>query len=196
MDHNEEISELIGSRICHDLVSPIGAIGNGLELMHLTGPSDLPELALIRESVNNANTRLQLFRWAFGKSQAAQQVGQTEIIALLNGLSAAGRLNYHWKGPETVNRQEVQAICLAMMCLEAALPYGGEITIIGQGDDWVFNAAGRKITSIQSRLLPEDTANTQVLPRDVQFLLLPGILSRLGRQITLTEGELELSLAF
>ena len=42
---------LIGSRICHDLISPVGAVGNGLELIQMTNTLDEPEIQLITESV-------------------------------------------------------------------------------------------------------------------------------------------------
>jgi len=40
---------LIGSRICHDLISPVGAINNGLELLLMSGMNMSPEVALIDE---------------------------------------------------------------------------------------------------------------------------------------------------
>ena len=60
------IAALIGSRICHDLISPIGAINNGLELLEMTGTSSGPEMELISESVGNASARIRFFRIAYG----------------------------------------------------------------------------------------------------------------------------------
>mgnify|MGYP000296592635 CR=1 FL=1 len=48
--NDTHLNDLIGSRICHDLISPIGAIGNGVELLGLTGPPS-PEVRLIADSV-------------------------------------------------------------------------------------------------------------------------------------------------
>ena len=58
-----ELAALIGSRICHDLVSPIGAIGNGVELLAMAGAAG-PEVRLIAESVAAANARIRFFRIA------------------------------------------------------------------------------------------------------------------------------------
>ena len=63
---NHNLASLIGSRICHDLISPIGAICNGLELMQLDGRPISPEMTLISESVNHANARIRFLRVAFG----------------------------------------------------------------------------------------------------------------------------------
>ena len=56
---NLNLSALIGSRICHDLISPIGAINNGLELLGMTTRQAGPEMALISESVENAAARIR-----------------------------------------------------------------------------------------------------------------------------------------
>ncbi|MGB2202346.1 MAG: hypothetical protein ACPH5G_13525, partial [Pseudooceanicola atlanticus] len=54
--HTRTIATLIGSRICHDLISPIGAIQNGIELLTMEGKTG-PEVALIEDSVRNASAR-------------------------------------------------------------------------------------------------------------------------------------------
>ena len=67
-----ELSQLLGSRLCHDLVSPLGAIGNGVELLEMSpdfpGIAACPELQLIAESVSSARARIQIFRVAFGQA--------------------------------------------------------------------------------------------------------------------------------
>ena len=77
-----EFAALIGSRICHDLISPIGAVNNGLELLSMTGVSPSPELALIGDSVDSASARIRFFRVAFGAAEN-QMIGPTEINAIL-----------------------------------------------------------------------------------------------------------------
>ena len=64
--NNVNIGALIGSRICHDLISPIGAINNGLELLSMSDERDGPEFDLITESVGNASARIRFFRIAYG----------------------------------------------------------------------------------------------------------------------------------
>ncbi len=65
MSHtHSNLATLIGSRICHDLISPIGAIHNGLELLELSGGmSQTPEMQLIVESCANARARVTFFDW-------------------------------------------------------------------------------------------------------------------------------------
>ncbi|HMS96693.1 MAG TPA: histidine phosphotransferase, partial [Tabrizicola sp.] len=64
MTDQPDLAALIASRICHDLISPLGAIGNGVELLAMERAG--PELDLLSESVAHANARIRLFRISFG----------------------------------------------------------------------------------------------------------------------------------
>ena len=63
---NINLAALIGSRICHDLISPIGAINNGLELLGMSGGNSSPEMDLIQESVGNASARIRATQATLG----------------------------------------------------------------------------------------------------------------------------------
>ncbi len=80
--HKPDLAALLGSRICHDLISPLGAIGNGVELLAMSGQSG-PEMAMIEDSVRNANARIRFFRMAFGPASADQSASRTETLAIL-----------------------------------------------------------------------------------------------------------------
>ena len=91
-----ELNDLIGSRICHDLISPLGAIGNGVELLTMSGMTEVPEMTLISESVENANARIRFFRIAFGGRIARGNDWQIRSLARAKrsvpGQPASGRL--------------------------------------------------------------------------------------------------------
>lgn len=183
MDHNQELAELIGSRICHDLVSPIGAIGNGLELVQMTSGTLSPEMSLIQESLDHANARIRLFRLAFGRASQTQQIGSAEISGLLADIGRTGRVNYQWDGPNAAPRTEVQAVCLAAMCLERCLPYGGRIQITHEGSFWHLTADGRKLlwdAETWQALIAMETVPEAA--NEVEFALLQNALHRLGRR--------------
>ena len=74
------LAKLIASRICHDLISPVGAIANGMELVALTGADITPEFELISDSVAGANARIKFYRIALGMSSADQKLGRSEKI--------------------------------------------------------------------------------------------------------------------
>jgi len=91
--NTSDLTSLIGSRICHDLISPLGAISNGVELLSMNGAPIGPEMSLISESVENANARIRFFRIAFGSANETQDVGQKEIQSILHDMSRGGRLS-------------------------------------------------------------------------------------------------------
>jgi histidine phosphotransferase ChpT len=120
-----ELIALLGSRLCHDLISPMGAIGNGVELMAMSGGPMSPELQLIAQSVNAANARLKFFRVAFGQASPDQRLGAPEIRNLLRDMAQTGRLTYDWRAEGDHARRVVKLCFLSLLCFETALPWGG-----------------------------------------------------------------------
>jgi histidine phosphotransferase ChpT len=80
------LTELLVSRLCHDLISPVGAIGNGLELIE-EGDAALAKeaLELSQQSARRASGRLQFFRVVFGSGGARQVLGLAEAGQLASG---------------------------------------------------------------------------------------------------------------
>ncbi|MEP2532491.1 histidine phosphotransferase family protein [Shimia sp.] len=199
MTDNTDIAALVGSRICHDLISPVGAIGNGLELIGLSEGSVGPELDLISESVGNANARIRFFRIAFGMSGADQQIGLSEIFSVLDGLASGSRIQIDWSAQGAVQRDHLRMAFLAVMCLETAMPYGGILSVNREDDDrWVFHAEGSrlKIDPALWRPLAETKRPNGITPAFVQFGLLPVITQDMGRRISIdiTETRLIMSI--
>jgi histidine phosphotransferase ChpT len=90
-------AELLASRLCHDLVSPIGAINNGVELLEEFGGGGSDEaMGLIASSGRQAARRLQFYRVAFGLagSQIVQSVG--DVRSLLGGMLEGGKSTLEW----------------------------------------------------------------------------------------------------
>lgn len=178
-----ELTALVGSRICHDLISPIGAIGNGLELLQMSGAQG-PEIALIGESVENANARVRFFRVAFGAAPADQGISRREVCAILDDLGKGARVRVHWRAAEDASRADVQLVFLAILCCETALAHGGEVDVARQGPQWVIAGTGDEL-----RLDPDLWARLGrpqprpgVTPAQVQFALLPILAERTGRR--------------
>ncbi len=182
---NTNLAALIGSRICHDLISPIGAINNGLELLTMSGDPAGPEMGLIGESVGNASARIRFFRIAFGAA-GAQMVGAGEVHSILRDLYGEGRLQISWNPAEPVQRSEVRLAFLAVLCLETAMPYGGRVDIDTNGKTWRING-GADRTNVDAdlwALLSGKAANADLLPSHVQFALLPLVAQDSGRRVT------------
>ena len=184
-----DLAALVSSRICHDLISPIGAIGNGVELLALTDGDAGAEMELINESVRNAAARIKYFRLAFGQANAGQTVSRSEVISVLTATARGGRFNYIWHIEGEQPRILVRAALLMLQVMETALPLGGDLQVRQTGNDWVFEGQGPRITVNRAHweglLNPADFK--QYTAAQVQFALLPTVLSEVGRSVTFTE---------
>ena len=139
-----KLAALIGSRICHDLISPIGAINNGLELLNMTGDAKGPEMDLIAESVNNASARIRFFRIAFGAA-GHQEIGRTEVCSVIQDTMGGGRIDVTYRPADSQPRKMVRLVFLAILCLEGALPYGGQIAITCENGRWSLLGTADKL---------------------------------------------------
>ena len=144
MTQSPDLAALIGSRICHDLVNPLSAVCNGVELLELSGVAPSEEMSLIRDSLANATARIQLFRFAFGPASDAL-VAEAEMVKLLDTLSKGARHCFVWQAG-TVPRSDVRRMLLAMLCAETMTPLGGDVTITADQTGWTVAATGRRIT--------------------------------------------------
>jgi histidine phosphotransferase ChpT len=139
------LNDLIGSRICHDLISPIGAISNGVELIAMSGDISGPEMSLISDSVENANARIRFFRIAFGLAGAGQMVAHSEITGILRDMTRGGRLVIDWQPREDLLRQRVKLAFLLLQCFETAMPWGGRVTVTSVAGQWAIHGEGDQV---------------------------------------------------
>ncbi len=184
-----ELGALIGSRLCHDLVSPLGAISNGVELLQMTGAAT-PELGLVADSVAHANARLRFFRLAFGTAPPDATVRPDEMSGILGDLTAQGRIAFAWSDPAVLPRPEARLLFLLLLCAETALPAGGSVMVARDPARLVITAEGPRIAA--SSPLWQALGATQALadagPADVQFLLAPGAAREMSRRIVVDHG--------
>jgi histidine phosphotransferase ChpT len=197
MPESPDFSALIGSRICHDLVNPIGAIGNGVELMLLDGAAQGPELTLIAASVANASARIRFFRIAFGAS-GDQRVARSEVLSILSDVTQGARLRIDWTSGTDLARSEVRLAFLAIQCFETVMPYGGTLAVAHSGQGWdVTGRSGRfRMDEALWARLTQTGPQTDILPAHVQFALLPHGVADLRRHLQSERTETELRLRF
>jgi histidine phosphotransferase ChpT len=198
LEYNDTIAALIGSRICHDLISPIGAVTNGIELMALSGADQSPEMALVAASAANANARICLFRLAFGMANEGQRIGAVEIREILKNVFADSRIAVKWLPDGDYPRAMVQAALLAILCAESAVGLGGDITVSEANGSWKIAASGQRLKADPDLWagLSDPKAYANVAPADVQFMLLPDHLTRLDRFCRYTLADNSVSLEF
>lgn len=195
MADETDMAALLGSRLCHDLVSPLGAIGNGIELLSMEGRAS-PELTLIAEAAENANARLRFFRIAFGSAAGEQRIGRREVVQVLEQYSAGGRLKVDWQIEGDPPRGRVKAAFLALLCLETAMPWGGSV-VLRDGPRWQGEGTGRRLR-IEPALwegLAGAAPMPPLEPATVQFALLASAAGG-GRRPSVEIGEQRIALRF
>ena len=199
MPDKPDLAALVGSRICHDLISPIGAIGNGVELMVMEGASVKgPEMALISESVGHANARIRFFRVAFGATGTDHRMGRSEVIGILADMTQGGRVTIDWISPNDLPRRDVKLVFLLILCAESALPYGGRIAVERGESRWMIHATSPKLKIDTSlwECLADLNATADIGPAQVQFLLVPDEINRQHRRLSAELCAAEIKLSF
>ena len=179
----DDLATLIGSRICHDLISPIGAIGNGVELLEMTGSGAAsPEMELISGSVQDASARIRFFRIAFGSAAGQGNVSRREIRSILRAVGTGSRMAIDWQVEGDAPRDRVQVAFLVLQCFESSMPMGGEVTVSEVGGVWRMTATGRRLSPDEALWngLLDPEALPQVTASRVQFALLPQVLQLSG----------------
>lgn len=198
MQDKPDLAALIGSRICHDLISPIGAIGNGVELLMMDGVAKTPELALIAESVASANARIRFFRVAYGAAGSDQRIARGEVAGIIADMTRGGRLQVEWLGPMELSRREVKLAFLLLQCLETAMAYGGKVRIEKAEAGWTIQAEAPrlKIDPALWEVLTEHHAPAAIGAGQVHFALVPEELRAQGRRLVAELKENAIRLGF
>ena len=196
-NNTPDFAALIGSRICHDLISPIGAINNGLELLGMAGNASGPEIGLISESVENASARIRFFRLAFGAA-SAQEISRREISGVLRDMTRGSKLHVDWQPESGAQRADVRLVFLAEQCLETAMPYGGEIAISKDVNGWSVRGYSEKfnIDANLWEMLANGKIHAEVTPAQVHFALLAVHCRDEGRRLRSSIGRDEILIRF
>ena len=139
-----ELAALLCSRVCHDLISPVGAIVNGLEVLDDNPKPEDREFALdlIRRSAKTASARLQFCRLAFGAAGSAGAVIDLgDAQAMAQGHFEDGKIKIEWNLPRLLlPKNRVKLLLNMLIVAQHTIPRGGLLTVdpVGEGDAITF----------------------------------------------------------
>jgi histidine phosphotransferase ChpT len=136
-----KVAELLCSRLCHELVSPVGAINNGVELMEELGDDMADQaMSLVAESGRTAAARLRCYRLAYGAAGGQDTVGLGEARQIAADYLAGTKLALDWPlaagAPALLPPGTVKLLLNLVILAGDALTYGGTIGV-------AINAAAR-----------------------------------------------------
>jgi histidine phosphotransferase ChpT len=145
-----DLAALLCSRVCHDLISPVGAIVNGIEVLEEEKDESTKEFALdlIKRSAATASAKLQFCRIAFGAAgSAGAQIDLGDAEKIARGFLEDDKTKIDWNLPRALLAKNRVKLLLNMLVIAGqAIPRGGKVTVdpIGAGDNLGFkvSAAG------------------------------------------------------
>jgi histidine phosphotransferase ChpT len=177
-----DLAALLCSRVCHDLISPVGAIVNGLEVLEEDKDEETKTFALdlIKKSAGQASAKLQFCRLAFGAAGSAGaqiELGDAEKAA--RGLLDDGKTTIVWNlQRELVPKNRAKLLLNMLMVGGGAIPRGGTLTVDPFEGGYRVTASGlnARLTVATAELLSGSPAH----PVDAHAIqpLYTGILAR------------------
>jgi histidine phosphotransferase ChpT len=177
-----DLAALLCSRVCHDLISPVGAIVNGLEVLEEDKDEETKTFALdlIKKSAGAASAKLQFCRLAFGAAGSAGaqiELGDAEKVA--RGLLEDGKTTIIWNLPrEFVAKNKAKLLLNMLVVATSSIPRGGSLTVDPADGGYRVLASGlnARVNAVTAELLSGSPAH----PVDAHAIqpLYTGILAR------------------
>jgi len=139
-----DLAALLCSRVCHDLISPVGAIVNGLEVMEDDNDQETKVFAmdLIKKSVKQASAKLQFCRLAFGAAgSAGAQIDLGDAEKVGRGFLEDDKTSIAWNLPRLLLAKNKVKLLLNMLLIAGqSIPRGGKLVVdpVGEGDGMGF----------------------------------------------------------
>ncbi len=140
-----DLAALLCSRVCHDLISPTGAIVNGLEVLEDSKDDETRDfaLALIKKSAGQAAARLQFCRLAFGAAgSAGAEINLVDAETVARGFAEDDKVKLAWNLPRVLApKNRVKLLLNLLLVATQAIPRGGTLSVEGDA------LAGFRITA-------------------------------------------------
>jgi histidine phosphotransferase ChpT len=155
-----DLAALLCSRVCHDLISPVGAIMNGIEVMEDDSDEETRTFALdlIKKSARTASAKLQFCRIAFGAAgSAGAQIDTGDAEKVARGMLEDEKTKITWNLPRLLLPKNRVKLLLNMLLIAGhAIPRGGMLTIdpVGEGETMGFKVSSSGLNARVPQAMP------------------------------------------
>jgi histidine phosphotransferase ChpT len=134
-----DLAALISSRLCHDVISPVGAIVNGLEVLEDEKDPAMREFAveLVRKSALQASARLQFARLAFGAAgSAGAMIDLADAENVARGFLRDSKAELTWSAPRALlPKNKVKLLLNLLVIANSTIPRGGTLDVVVEGGE-------------------------------------------------------------
>jgi len=163
-----DLAAMLCSRVCHDLINPVGAIGNGLEALDDPAQKEMADLAqdLIKNAAKQSLAKLEFARLAYGaSSMAGTQFDTRECGRVAALLFEVEKADLDWRvNPVMIPKNKGKLLMNMLIIAAGAVPRGGVVTVTIKGE------AGRETIEIKARGMAEKKQKT-LIPSGVEDLI-------------------------
>jgi histidine phosphotransferase ChpT len=189
------VLELLSSKICHDLVSPVSAIDNGVELIEDIGGSVVDEaMKLIGNSAGHASRRLRLFRMAYGRAGSEENLAVREVRQTAEQYLGGGKTMINWPDDQPLadlatKRGFLKTLLNMIILSEEILAYGGVVTLRSEvqgeklGCRLEIVGRGAQLTPVFQAALEGTCPIEDLSPRTIQAYITGQFASNFGLEV-------------
>ncbi|HEX8412808.1 MAG TPA: histidine phosphotransferase family protein [Sphingomicrobium sp.] len=193
---NVDFASLLCSRLCHDLLSPVGALNNGIELLADEHDPEMRArcLELLAESARASANKLKFFRLAFGAAGGfGDAVDTREARLAIEGLFGQDRrIQLGWMvGDPAMPKVEIKILLNLALIAGDALVRGGRLDIGAEGGEIVVRAEGPRLVldpELRTALLGQ-TAADAIAPRAAAAWLVHALATEMGGTVQASDGS-------
>jgi histidine phosphotransferase ChpT len=191
-----DLSALLCSKVCHDVISPVGAIANGLEVLEDEKDAEMRDIAfdLVKRSSRQASAKLQFCRIAFGAAGSAGSsidTGDAEDVA--RKFIGDDKIELDWAIPREIRpKSEVKLMLNMLMLAIASIPRGGKIVMgVADGGGITATATGKnaKVPEKTSIMLAGDVQEEAMDARLAQVYYTLRLASECSLELAAAAGE-------
>lgn len=154
----QELAAYVAAKLCHDFISPSGAIVSGLDLLNDPAAQDMRDdaLGLIEQSARKMVALVHFARVAFGAATSSERFSGQELRGLVSGMVEGGRAAMDWRidDAESFSKPQARALVNLAYLTMGALPSGGTAVIEARRDEATLVLEGRA-EGLRARLKPE-----------------------------------------